>query len=175
MNQKHKIAEVFLKESNDGLVSSFEDKIAEHQDEIKRLHRKRFKKDPEWWEFLIKPVIEKHEKEIRRYEFLIKKIITYNQKKLKTNFIDVDRLLERVDIVKIIEQYTHLTHHGHEFKGRCPFHNEKNPSFYVNPKKQLYHCFGCGSGGNVITFLTKIEGWTFKETIKYLNENSYVR
>ena len=62
------------------------------------------------------------------------------------------------DIVDVISQYVHLKRSGRNFFGLCPFHNEKSPSFSVSPDKQIFHCFGCGVGGNVFTFLTKIEG-----------------
>ena len=68
------------------------------------------------------------------------------------------------DIVDVISQYVHLKRSGRNFFGLCPFHNEKSPSFSVSPDKQIFHCFGCGVGGNVITFVSQIEGLNFVET-----------
>ena len=85
-----------------------------------------------------------------------------------------EEILEEVrqsnDIVEVISQYIHLKRKGRSYFGLCPFHNEKSPSFSVSPDKQIFHCFGCGVGGNVITFISKIEGLGFKETIETLAE-----
>lgn len=81
---------------------------------------------------------------------------------------DIDALRERVDIVEIISDYVQLKKAGRLFKGLCPFHSEKTPSFMVDPQKQLYHCFGCGEGGNVYTFLMKKEGLDFREAVERL-------
>lgn len=73
-----------------------------------------------------------------------------------------------VDIAEVIKA------HGVELKNNracCPFHSEKTPSFFVNTKKQYFHCFGCGAGGDVITFVMKICGCDFKTAIRYLAEN----
>jgi len=68
-----------------------------------------------------------------------------------------DELIEEIrsgnDIVDVISGYVRLTKKGSTYFGLCPFHNEKTPSFSVSPNKQMYYCFGCGAGGNVITFL----------------------
>ena len=68
-----------------------------------------------------------------------------------------DRFIEEVknanDIVEIISKYVDLKRAGDSYKGLCPFHNEKTPSFMVSENKQIFKCFGCGEGGNVITFL----------------------
>ncbi|MBR1736652.1 MAG: DNA primase, partial [Firmicutes bacterium] len=74
------------------------------------------------------------------------------------------------DIVDIIGQYTRLTRKGDNYMGLCPFHNEDTPSFSVSADKQLYHCFGCGASGNVISFVMQKENYDFVETIKYLAE-----
>ena len=76
------------------------------------------------------------------------------------------------DIVDVISQYMHLKRSGRNFFGLCPFHNEKSPSFSVSPDKQIFHCFGCGVGGNVITFVSKIEGLNFVETVQMLAERA---
>ena len=75
---------------------------------------------------------------------------------------------ENNDIVDVISQYVHLKRSGRNYFGICPFHNEKSPSFSVSPDKQIFHCFGCGVGGNVISFIAKIEGIVDKEKIKKL-------
>lgn len=87
-----------------------------------------------------------------------------------------DEIIEEVkqsnDIVEVISQYVHLKRSGRNFFGLCPFHNEKSPSFSVSPDKQIFHCFGCGVGGNAITFISKIEGVGFKESIELLAERA---
>ena len=79
------------------------------------------------------------------------------------------------DIVDVISQYMHLKRSGRNFFGLCPFHNEKSPSFSVSPDKQIFHCFGCGVGGNVITFVSKIEGLNFIETVQMLAERANIQ
>ncbi len=79
------------------------------------------------------------------------------------------------DIVDVISQYMHLKRSGRNFFGLCPFHNEKSPSFSVSPDKQIFHCFGCGVGGNVITFVSKIEGINFIETVQMLAERANIQ
>ena len=79
------------------------------------------------------------------------------------------------DIVDVISQYMHLKRSGRNFFGLCPFHNEKSPSFSVSPDKQIFHCFGCGVGGNVITFVSKIEGINFVETVQMLAERANIQ
>ena len=90
-----------------------------------------------------------------------------------------DEIIEEVrqtnDIVDIISQYVRLKRSGRNFFGLCPFHNEKSPSFSVSPDKQIFHCFGCGAGGNVFTFLTKIEGINFIEAVQMLAERSNIQ
>ncbi len=90
-----------------------------------------------------------------------------------------DEIIEEVrqsnDIVDIISQYVHLTRKGRNYFGLCPFHNEKSPSFSVSPDRQIFHCFGCGVGGNVYTFLMKIEGITFKEAVETLAEKANIQ
>ena len=90
-----------------------------------------------------------------------------------------DEIIEEVrqsnDIVDIISQYVHLKRSGRNFFGLCPFHNEKSPSFSVSPDKQIFHCFGCGVGGNVFTFLMKIEGINFVEAVQMLAERANIQ
>ena len=80
----------------------------------------------------------------------------------------IDELLARVDIVDVIEQRVPLKKAGKDFSARCPFHDEKTPSFTVVPSKQFYHCFGCGASGSAITFLMEYENLGFRETIEEL-------
>ena len=89
-----------------------------------------------------------------------------------------DEILEDVrqsnDIVNIISQYVALKRKGRNYFGLCPFHNEKSPSFSVSPDRQIFHCFGCNAGGNVYSFLMKIEGIGFKEAVEQLAEKANI-
>ena len=80
----------------------------------------------------------------------------------------VEEVRTRNDIVDVISEYTGLKKAGNSYKCCCPFHNEKTPSFTVSREKQMYHCFGCGAGGNVYTFVMKYENFTFQEAIQFL-------
>lgn len=80
----------------------------------------------------------------------------------------IDEIRNSNDIVDIISQYVNLKKSGRNFFGLCPFHNEKSPSFAVSPDKQIFHCFGCGVGGNVFHFVSKIENIGFKESLEML-------
>ncbi len=80
----------------------------------------------------------------------------------------VVRIKEETDIVGVVRGYVTLKPAGAGFKALCPFHREKTPSFTVNPARQLFKCYGCGEGGDVISFLMKIEGLTFPETVETL-------
>ena len=86
----------------------------------------------------------------------------------------LEEIRNRCDIVDIISEYVHLKPAGKGFKGLCPFHGEKTPSFMVSPEKQLFHCFGCGEGGNVFNFLMKYEKLSFFEAVKMLAKKSGV-
>ncbi len=86
----------------------------------------------------------------------------------------IETIRERSDIVTLISEYTTLTKKGSSYTGLCPFHNEKTPSFSVSEDKQLYYCFGCGAGGNTVTFLMQKENMTFPEAIKYLAERENI-
>ncbi|NWG86143.1 MAG: DNA primase [Hydrogenophilaceae bacterium] len=81
----------------------------------------------------------------------------------------IQTLLDRVDIVDVIERYVPLKKAGINYQARCPFHNEKTPSFTVSPTKQFYHCFGCGAHGTAITFLMQHTGMGFVEAVKELS------
>lgn len=87
----------------------------------------------------------------------------------------IEDIRQNNDIVNIISQYVHLTRKGRNYFGLCPFHNEKSPSFSVSPDRQIFHCFGCGVGGNVYTFLMKIEGITFREALENLAEKANIQ
>ena len=84
----------------------------------------------------------------------------------------IDEIRNSNDIVDVISQYVTLKRSGRNFFGLCPFHKEKSPSFSVSPDKQIFHCFGCGVGGNVIHFISKIENLNFVETLHVLAERA---
>ncbi len=86
----------------------------------------------------------------------------------------IDQIIDRINIVDIIMQYVPLKKAGQNFKSPCPFHAEKTPSFNVNSDKQIFHCFGCGVGGNVFSFLMKYEKMTFPDAVKLLAEKAGV-
>ncbi len=80
----------------------------------------------------------------------------------------IDQIRDRVDLIDLIGRFVSLKRSGRSYKGLCPFHNEKTPSFNVNPDRQAFYCFGCQEGGNAITFLMKIENLTFPEAARTL-------
>ena len=82
----------------------------------------------------------------------------------------INQVKERVDISQVVGQYVNLTRAGQNLKGLCPFHQEKSPSFTVSPSRQIFHCFGCGAGGNVFTFLMRITGANFPEMVRELGQ-----
>lgn len=84
----------------------------------------------------------------------------------------IEEVRARNDIVDVISQYVTLKKKGANYFGLCPFHNEKSPSFSVSPGKQMYYCFGCGAGGNVITFIMEYENYSFGEALKYLADRA---
>ena len=84
----------------------------------------------------------------------------------------IDEVLNRSDIVDIASGYVTLKRNGSDFVGLCPFHREKTPSFHISSDKQLFYCFGCGTGGNIIDFIMKIENLDFVDTIKFLAERA---
>lgn len=86
----------------------------------------------------------------------------------------VEEVRSRNDIVDIISGYVKLQKKGSSYFGLCPFHNEKSPSFSVSPGKQMYYCFGCGAGGNVITFLMEYENYSFPEALEMLADRAGV-
>ena len=86
----------------------------------------------------------------------------------------IDQVRFASDIVDVISGYLALRRKGQNYFGLCPFHKEKTPSFSVNPDLQIFHCFGCGVGGNVFTFIMKMEGMTFPEAVKLLAKQAGV-
>ena len=81
-----------------------------------------------------------------------------------------DRVKQQADIVRVVGEYVRLKKSGQNFSGLCPFHSEKTPSFAVHPVKQIYHCFGCGVGGDVFKFVMEMEKITFPEAIRVVAE-----
>ena len=82
----------------------------------------------------------------------------------------IDRVRDSADIVDVISQFVDLKQRGSNYFGLCPFHGEKTASFSVAPSKQIYHCFGCGAGGNVFSFVMEYQKVPFPESIKILAE-----
>ena len=87
-------------------------------------------------------------------------------KRIPQSFID--DLIDRTELVDLISGYVKLKKSGSNYMACCPFHNEKTPSFSINPNKQFYHCFGCGAGGNALSFLMDYEKRSFPEAIEAL-------
>ncbi len=86
----------------------------------------------------------------------------------------IEEIRQKNDIVDVISGYVRLQKKGSSYFGLCPFHNEKSPSFSVSRQKQMYYCFGCGAGGNVITFIMEYENYTFVEAVRFLAERAGV-
>ncbi|WP_234978070.1 DNA primase [Halanaerobium kushneri] len=84
----------------------------------------------------------------------------------------INELKESVNLVDLVSDYLELKKSGNRYKGLCPFHSEKTPSFFVNPDNNFYHCFGCGAGGDAINFVMEIENLTFVESVKMLTERT---
>ena len=82
----------------------------------------------------------------------------------------IQDLLARTDVAEVIGAHVELKRSGANLTGLCPFHAEKSPSFSVSPSKGFYHCFGCGEGGDVISFVQKINNVTFVEAVEWLAE-----
>lgn len=86
----------------------------------------------------------------------------------------INQIRQGVDIVELISDHVQLTKHGRNYFGLCPFHGENTPSFSVAPDKQIFHCFGCGAGGNVFSFLMDLEGLSFQEAALKLAERANI-
>lgn len=86
----------------------------------------------------------------------------------------VDQIKNRLNIIDVLTPYIELQKSGKHLKARCPFHHEKTPSFHVSPERGMYHCYGCGAGGDMFTFIQAIEGVDFKEALKILAEKAHV-
>ncbi len=82
----------------------------------------------------------------------------------------INQIRDRVDIVEVVGQHVALSKAGQNFRGLCPFHHEKTPSFNVSPSRQIFHCFGCKVGGNVFSFLMKMTGASFPEVVRQLGQ-----
>ena len=80
----------------------------------------------------------------------------------------VQQIKDRLNIIDVVSAYVELTRAGKHMKARCPFHSEKTPSFNVSPERGMYHCYGCGAGGDMFTFVEAIEGVDFKGALKIL-------
>ncbi len=87
----------------------------------------------------------------------------------------LDELRARVNLVDLVSEYVSLKQKGNRYWGRCPFHNEKTPSFSVSPDSQLYYCFGCHKGGNVIHFVMEMERMEFMDAVKLLAERAHMQ
>ncbi|MDD6735171.1 MAG: DNA primase [Clostridiales bacterium] len=84
----------------------------------------------------------------------------------------INEIFAQNDIVDYVSQYVRLKKNGRDYTGLCPFHKEKSPSFHVNQEKQLFHCFGCGAGGNLVQFVMRSEGLDFVEALKLMADRA---
>ncbi len=87
----------------------------------------------------------------------------------------IDRVRKKVDIVELVSRYVNLKQSGSSYKGVCPFHEDNDPSLTVDPSKKLWHCFGCGAGGDVFNFLMKIENLSFPDAVRELAQENGIK
>ena len=88
---------------------------------------------------------------------------------------DTQQIKDKIDVVELLSEYMTLKPAGINYKGLCPFHREKSPSFMVNRERQRWHCFGCSKSGDIFTFLQELEGMEFVEALKYLADRAGVK
>lgn len=84
--------------------------------------------------------------------------------KKKEEFIGLKTLIQNTDLTEVISEFTTVTKQGSKYVAICPFHDDKKPSLQINTIKQLYYCFPCQSGGNVVNFLNQINSWSLEQT-----------
>jgi len=87
----------------------------------------------------------------------------------------IEIIKEKINFVDLVGNYTKLKRTGNSYIGLCPFHEEKTPSFSINPDKKLFHCFGCGKGGDIINFIMEIENLSFKEAMEFLSSKYNIK
>ena len=88
---------------------------------------------------------------------------------------DVERIKDKIAIVELVSSYVKLERAGQSFKARCPFHNEKTPSFFVSPNRNSYYCFGCGAKGDIFSFVQAFEATDFLGSLRILAERSGIK
>jgi len=88
---------------------------------------------------------------------------------------DVEQIKDRLNIVDVVSSYMKVEKAGINFKAKCPFHNEKTPSFFISPARQSFYCFGCGEKGDIFSFVQKFESLDFKEALQVLADKAGVK
>ena len=89
---------------------------------------------------------------------------------MKRKLLDSREVKLRADLVALARGFTQLRWAGREFVGLCPLHRERHPSFYINPEKQVFHCFGCGAGGDIFVFVMRAVGCSFPQALEIVDE-----